>query len=250
MADQTTTERSTPQAGFDKTQWTEVIIAVEQRTPGAEQALNDLCRKYRPPLYAFIRAQGRSPEDAEDLVQEFLVHLLAKNRLRKVSPTKGKFRSFLLACLTNFLRNQWDKDHAVKRGGGQAHLPIKSSDTQTGDGVAPRDSNDPQREFEREWAETLIGEVIGKLKSRYHRSGKGKIFDTLHPLLAEARKHGQSIEEAAAELGLTKIAVRQLLHRLKADYRELLLAEVRLTVDSPAEAEDEIGYLLGLFEQS
>ena len=109
MAGKTTMSRGTTRAGFDKTQWTEILVAAGQQATGATQALNSLCAKYRPPLYAFIRAQGRSPADAEDLVQGFFLHLLAKDRLKQVNPSKGKFRSFLLACLTNYLRNQWDK---------------------------------------------------------------------------------------------------------------------------------------------
>lgn len=248
MAGKTTISRGTTQAGFDKTQWTEVLVAAGQQAMGATEALESLCAKYRPPLYAFIRAQGRSPADAEDLVQGFFLHLLAKDRLKRVNPEKGKFRSFLLASLTNYLRNQWDKEHAQKRGSGEAHLPIKSSDTETGDGVAPRDSNDPQREYERGWASTLIREVLAQLKARYHESGKGEIFETLHPLLAGEGEHGQGNKAAAAKLALTENAVRQAVHRLRKDYRQLLLAEVSRTVESPSEAEDEIRYLFSVFQ--
>ena len=241
-------KRRPTEAGFDKTQWTEILVAVGHQATGATQALESLCAKYRPPLYAFIRAQGHSPADAEDSVQGFFVHLLAKDRLKQVNPGKGKFRSFLLACLTNYLRNQWDKEHAQRRGGGRAHLLIKSSDTETGDGVAPRNFNDPQREFEREWASTLIREVLGQLKARYHDSGRGEIFETLHPLLAGEGEHGQGNKAAAAKLGLTENAVRQAVHRLRRDYRQLLLAEVSRTVESPSEAEEEIRYLSRVFQ--
>jgi RNA polymerase sigma factor (sigma-70 family) len=248
MAGKTTISRGSTQASFDKTQWTEILIAAGQQATGATQALESLCSKYRPPLYAFIRAQGRSRSDADDLVQGFFLHLLAKDRLRQVNPGKGRFRSFLLACLTNYLRNQWDKDHAQRRGSGQAHFPIKSSDTETGEGVAPRDSNDPQREFEREWASTLIREVIHQLKTHYQKSGRGEIFEILHPLLAGEGEHGQGNKAAAAKLALTENAVRQAVHRLRRDYRQLLLAEVGRTVESPSEVEDEVRYLFSVFQ--
>lgn len=248
MEDRTTTSRRATYAGFDKTQWTQVLVAINQQLPGSEEALNDLCRKYRDPLYTFIRAQGRNREQAEDLVQEFLVRLLAKDRLSKVSPAKGRFRNFLLACLTNFLHNQRDKENAQKRGGGRKRVAIKPSDTQTGTGVVLQDPLTPDRMFDREWAATLIREVVEALRRKYHESGRGKKFETLHPLLADQRQHGISIEEAAVKLGLTENAVRQALHHLRQDYRELLRAEVGRTVETSSEVEEELRYLLCAFQ--
>ncbi len=150
-------------AGFDETRWTNVLAAAGQDSHMAREALENLCRRYRPPLYAFIRAQGTVPPDADDLVQNFLPHLLSKDRLNQIDPS-SRFRNFLLACLTNFLRNEWDKAKTQKRGGNYEHHTIKASDTATGDGVSLVEMDDPSRQFEREWAATLVRGVLDQLK--------------------------------------------------------------------------------------
>lgn len=215
---------------------------------GATEALESLCAKYRPPLYAFLRAQHFQPADADDFVQGFFQDLLLKDGLRKADPAKGKFRTWLLRRLTWYLCNAWDKDHARKRGGGLAHVQLKRSDTATGEGVAPPDPNG-QREFERAWASALIWGVLGQLKARYHESGKGELFETLHPLLVGEGEHGEATKAAAAKLGLAENAVRQAVFRLRQNYRELLLAEVTKTVEDPSEAEEEIRYLFTVFQK-
>ena len=120
------------QARFDQTHWSIVLPAANQHEPGAQEALEHLCKTYWPPLYAFLRRQGQSPENAKDLTQGFFAHLLRGDRLRRVRPEKGKFRSFLLTCLNNYVQNERHKQNAEKRGGGLIAIPINISEAETG----------------------------------------------------------------------------------------------------------------------
>ena len=235
------------EARFDKTHWSVILPAAKQQAPGAQAALEQLCKIYWPPLYAFLRKQGRSPEDAKDLTQGFFVHLLAKDRLQNVHPAKGKFRSFLLACLNNYVQNERAKEQAAKRGGGQTLIPIDASDAEERCGLDPADHEDPARIFERRWAATLIQQVLQQLKQNCINNGKADLFDTLHPFLTGDPAHG-GYAEAAARLKMSEGAARVAATRLRKDFRDLLRAEVARTVDRPAEVEEEIRYLFNVFQ--
>jgi DNA-directed RNA polymerase specialized sigma24 family protein len=237
-----TTSLDATQAGFDKTHWSIVLPAAGQDSAEAQQALESLCKTYWPPLYAFLRKQGRSPEDSKDLTQGFFVHLLARNRLQQVAPAKGKFRSFLLACLNNYVHNERDKERADKRGGGQALVAIDTSETETRFGVEPADNEDPAKAFERNWASTLIRHVLEGLKLQYSANGKSALFDALHPFLTGDAERG-GYAHPAARLRMSEGAVRVAATRLRNDFRELLRTEVARTVDSPAEIDEEIRHL-------
>jgi RNA polymerase sigma factor (sigma-70 family) len=248
MAEGTSDTGNSTEARFDKTHWSVILPAANQQAPGAQEALEQLCKTYWPPLYAFLRKQGHGPEDSKDLTQGFFVHLLAKDRLQNIQPAKGKFRSFLLACLNNYVQNERDKEQAGKRGGGQTLIPIDTSEAEERCGIDPADEQDPSRIFERRWASTLISEVLSQLKEKYAQSGKVELFDVLHPFLTGEAERG-NYAPAAARLKMNEGAVRTAATRLRNDYRELLRAEVGRTVDSPAGVEDEIRYLFSVFQK-
>lgn len=221
------------------THWTSVVVPASLESA---QALEELCVKYWYPLYAFLRRQGRSPEDAKDLTQGFLAQLLANGALGKVDRTKGKFRSFLLACLNNYVQNERDREHAVKRGGGQPTVPIDVLAAEDHYHLEPADVQDPARIFERRWATTLIEHVLQQLKSRYARDQKLELFEALLPYLnGDAERGGYS--EIAARLNKSEGAVRVTVTRLREEFRDLLRAEVGRTVSSPAEIDTEIRHL-------
>jgi|SRR6185503_18036147 RNA polymerase sigma-70 factor (ECF subfamily) len=245
-SDNETTSPHHTQAQFTQTHWSVVLAAANQQMPAAQDALEKLCQTYWYPLYAFLRREGHGPEDAKDLVQGFLAQLLAKGRLQSVHPAKGRFRSFLLACLTNYAHNERDKADASKRGGGHAPIPIDALTAEEHYGAEPMDIPDPAKIFERRWACILIEQVLQQLKVQCERDGKAELFETLHGYLTgEAERGGYA--EAAAKLQTTEGAVRVAASRLRADFRELLYREVARTVDNPADVEAEISYLFALF---
>jgi len=230
------------QARFSQTHWTVVLAAADNESPDAAIALEQLCGKYWYPLYAFLRRQGRSPEDAKDLTQGFFAHLLVKDRLQNVHPTKGKFRSFLLACLNNYVQNERDREQADKRGGGQATIPIDVLAAEDQYHMETADVLDPAKIFERRWASTLIENVLQQLKEKHVNGGKRELFETLHPFLTGDAERG-GYAEAASKLAKNEGAVRVAVTRLREEFRDLLRAEVGRTVSSPAEIDAEVRHL-------
>lgn len=230
-------------ARFEQTHWSVVLPAANRHEPGAPEALEQLCRTYWPPLYAFLRWQGQSPENAKDLTQGFFAHLLDGDRLRDVHPAKGKFRSFLLACLNNYVQNERAKQNAEKRGGGHIEIPINIPEAESGLGFEPSDPRDPAKIFERKWAVVLLQLVLRQLRDQHLAAGKLKFFETLQPFITGDAERGD-YSAAASHLQLSEGAVRVAATRLREDFRALLRAEVGRTVGSAAEIDEEIRHLL------
>jgi RNA polymerase sigma-70 factor (ECF subfamily) len=248
-----TSEPSSPSATapgdlFATTHWTVVLAAGRRASPEADGALEELCRAYWFPLYAYVRRRGHSREDAEDLTQAFFARFLAKNYLEGLSADRGRFRAFLLAALKHFLANEWDKSQRQKRGGQIPHLSL---DWQTADAqfqlAAPADSG-PDQAFDREWAIALLARVIERLAAEYEADGRGRQFAELKGFLAMDRGTS-SHADAARSLGLSAGAVRVAVHRLRKCYRQLLRDEIGQTVADAAQVEEEIQALFGAFKR-
>jgi len=234
----TRTHRQTrTRVGFDTTNWTMVMTAINQNVPGSRQALEQLCQKYWRSIYAFLRRQGHAPADAQDLTQGFFLHLLQGNRLRGIHPSKGRLRSFLLAALQNYAQNQRDWARAQKRGGGQMQLPIEM--------VEPVAADDPTRAFDSQWAAVILERALGQLKERCRHAGKGALFDSLEPFLTAEAERGD-YDCLAGQLHMTGNALRTAVSRLRAEFRQLLRAEVAATVQEPGQIEEELHYLLSV----
>ena len=230
---------SSPTANFALTHWSVVVAATGSDSTHARTALEKLCRTYWQPIYAFVRRQGHSPHDAQDLTQEFFARLLEKKSLADVDRAKGRFRSFLLASLKHFLANEWDKARAEKRGGGRVLIPIDANAAETTCGVDPADGVTAEKIFERRWALTLLDHVLQRLREEHIRDGKEKLFEQLKLTLTEASR-SVPYAEIATRLDMSEGAVKVAVHRLRQRYRELLRAEIAETVTSPAEVEEEI----------
>ncbi len=248
-----TSEPSTPKAGapgdyFATTHWTVVLAAGCRSTPQAAVALEELCRTYWYPLYAYIRRRGYAREDAEDLAQAFFARLLEKNYLEGLSSEKGKFRAFLLAALKHFLANEWDRANRQKRGGGATVLSLN---WQSGDSryqIDPADNLSPDKLYDRAWAVTLLERVITRLREESIADGKAKLFEQLKPFLMTG-KSAIPYAEAAASLDLTEGAVRVAVHRLRQRYRELLRQEISQTLSNSAQVEEELRALFSAFTE-
>jgi RNA polymerase sigma factor (sigma-70 family) len=223
-----------------------VLTAGRGSSPQAGRALEELCRTYWYPLYAYVRRRGHSPHEAEDLTQEFFARLLAKNYLADVDREKGKFRSFLLASLKHFLANEWDRAQAAKRGGGQPHLSLDAQTAETRYQAEPADDLTPEKLLERQWALALLDQVLARLQAEFVADSKEKQFDELKLWLTEG-KGATSYAVVAARLGTTEGAAKVAVHRLRRRYRELLRDEISHTVTTPAEIEEEIRHLFAAF---
>jgi RNA polymerase sigma-70 factor (ECF subfamily) len=227
-------------AHFGQTQWSVVLAAAGKRDFAlAQPALEKLCRVYWLPLYTFIRRQGESPHDAQDLTQEFFARLLEKDFLGSVDQTKGRFRSFLLASLKHFLSHQRDRARAQKRGGGQTLLSLDFSDAETSIGFQPADEQTPEKAFDKRWALTLLEQSLARLRKEYSDRGRLEIFEQLKTTLTEGRSD-VAYAEIAARLGMSEASVKMAVHRLRQRYREVLRAEIAETVAQESEVEDEL----------
>jgi RNA polymerase sigma factor (sigma-70 family) len=231
---------------FATTHWTVVVAAGERHTEQSDRALEELCRTYWFPLYAYVRRRGYSREDAEDLTQAFFARFLEKNYLEGLNSERGRFRAFLLASLKHFLINEWKKSHRLKRGGDAPVLSLdwKTADTQFQ--VAATNEPSPDKAFDREWAVTLLSHVIERLQAECDADGRGKQFAELKVFLT-AGKGALPHAHAAKALGMDEGAVRTAVHRLRKRYRQLLREEIVQTLANPAQIEEEMRALFGAF---
>lgn len=239
----TTSESARPsEAWFLTTHWSVVLSARAQHSSQSAAALEVLCRTYWHPLYAYVRRQGHSPADAQDLTQEFFARLLARNTVARADPARGRFRSFLLASLKHFLANEWDRVRAQKRGGSARFLTLDfdTAETRCVQPVAPGDT--PDRAFDRQWALALLDVVLGRVRKEYADSGRDELFLGLKDTLTGGRSE-IPYRELAARLGLSEGAVKVAAHRLRRRYRELLREEIASTVAGPEEVEEELKHL-------
>ncbi len=224
---------------FDTTHWSRVLEASGDDPDTARTALEQLCRTYWRPVYAFVRGRGYSPEDAQDLTQEFFSRLIASGGLATADPAKGRFRSFLLASATHFLANDWDRTHAQKRGGGAPVFSLDDPETERWIQEGVNENSTPETLFERRWAETLLESVLLRTREDWNRRDKLERFDLLKGFLTD-RRGEVSFTNVAGQLGLSVPALRSLVHKLRALYREIFLEEIAHTVASPKDIGDEI----------
>jgi len=225
--------------GFATTRWSLVLHAREDSV-GAHDALSALCRAYWYPLYAFVRRQGCSPHDAQDLTQDFFARLIAKGWLDDVARERGRFRSFLLAAMKHFLANEWDKARAQKRGGGAECISIDEAIAEGRYRDEPASVETAEKLFDRRWACTLLDQVLARLRAEMIAAGRGVQFDALKPCLTGEKPHHAAL---AAQLGLSEGAVKVAVHRLRDRYRALLRTEIAQTVADPSEVDDELRHL-------
>jgi RNA polymerase sigma factor (sigma-70 family) len=234
---------------FETTQWSLVAAAAadEEKRP----ALQDLYRSYAQPIYAFIRRRGYSRQDAQDLTQDFFLHLLEKNTFTRADRLKGKFRSFLLGALEFFLAHASEKARAEKRGGNATLVFLDDESAEVRYQLADPGQT-AEQVFDARWAATLIETTVDRLKAENEGAGKGELFNQIRGFLLEGEE--SSYAQVAERTGLTLGAVRLAIHRLRSRYRELLRAEIARTVVSSGDFDEEVralraslqsGYLRG-----
>ena len=210
----------------------------------ATKALEQLCRTYWYPLYAFVRRHVCKAHDAEDLTQEFFTRFLAKEYFGRADPALGRFRSFLLACLKNFLAEQGRQARRLKRGGGQTVISWDSRTAEERYGLEPIDPMTPEQIYDRRWALTLLETVLARLAQEQSNAGKEQVFAQLKDYLW-GQTPDTSYGEIAERLGLTEGAVKVTVHRLRRRLRDLLREEVAQTVASGEDIDEELRHLIG-----
>ena len=228
---------------FTTTHWSVVIAAGGIESVSAETALATLCQTYWYPLYAYVRRRGYSLEDAQDLTQSYFASLLEKKYLDRADRERGRFRTFLLSSLENFLNNEWDRASAQKRGGGQRNISWDDQDAEGRYLNEPVDELTPERIFEKRWAATLLELVLKQMREEFIVSGKEELFEAIKPHLW-SEGPAASYSQLAVQLNMTVVAVKVTVHRLRHRYRDLLRTEIAHTVATPGEVDDEIRHLI------
>jgi len=231
-------------ARFAATRWSIVLAAGgEHDATATRRALEELIQAYWFPLYAYVRRQGCQAAAAEDLVQGFLTRLLEKEDLAQVDRSKGRFRSFLLAAMKNFMANERARDRALKRGGSRAVIALDAMDAEARYAVEPADDMTPERLFDRRWALAVLDQVLARLRRDFIDAGNGALFEAIKACLTPDRGK-LSYAQLARRLGMTEGALKVAVHRMRRRYRDLLRHEIAQTVETPAQVDEEIAYLL------
>ena len=229
-------------ASFVTTRWSVVLLAGRHDTERARAALAKLCATYWYPLYVYARRRGCSPPDAQDLTQAFFARLLERQALAAADPARGRFRSFILSAMKNFLADEWDKARTLRRGGAHPPLSLDWAGAERHYHLEPADTDAPDKAFDRRWALALLEAALAAVAEEYAQDGAGELFAALRGTLVGERT-AQPYAELGASLGLSESAIKVAVHRLRKRYRALLREEISQTVATTEEVDEELRHL-------
>ena len=224
-----------------------MLAAGHRSSPDSQRALESLCEAYWYPLYAYVRRRVADIHEAQDLTQAFFTDLLAKNYVGKATSERGRFRAFLLTALKHFLSKEWERGKAQKRGGGKLPISLDFELANSRCLIEPAIELTADQLYDREWAVTLLGQVMQQLEDEFVRSGKKRQFHELKAFLI-GEHSGATYSDVAFKLGITEAAAKMAAHRMRRRYRALLREEIAQTVAHPDEVEDEIRKLFVTLE--
>jgi RNA polymerase sigma-70 factor (ECF subfamily) len=226
-------------APFATTHWTVVLAAGSPDSSRYREALDALCQAYWFPLYAYLRRRGYEVHQAEDYTQAFFTRLLEKDTLKRADPARGRFRTFLLVSLKNFVAGEWDRARALKRGGRWHAVPFDIQEAETRYAAETAADVSAEKLFERSWALTVLQRAFIQLQAEYGQADRAPLFDALKVRLS-GDQDATPYREVAATLGMTEVAVSAAAHRLRQRYRELVRREIAQTVNTSEQVDDEV----------
>jgi len=233
--------------GFATTRWSRVLLAGERGSTGHERALEELCGQYWLPLYAYARRRGYDAEDARDLTQAFYAKLLEKRDLSAADPARGRFRTFLLSSMKNFLASEWRKEHALKRGGAVEVLSLDFESGEESYRLEPSHELSPEAIYDRRWALGLLERAVNDLRGRYETAGQPELFDALKDYIGGG-DDALPYSELARRFDQTEGALRTAVSRLRGRWRERLRELVADTVEEDSEVHDELRRLVSFVD--
>lgn len=220
---------------FMTTHWSLIRRAQNEESPEASEALERLCRAYWPPLYAFLRRSGQSPEDSQDLVQGLFALLLQDGRLNLADPARGRFRSFLLASLKNHMVNEWKKMRRVKRGGEYVVLSLDYQREEARYTREPPDNLTPDLVYERRWARQLVELAQQRLEAELADSPRKRLLLELVSESFWGTPPSIPFSEIAARVNLTEGAAKTASSRLRQRFHAILRGLVAETLEHPSD---------------
>ena len=228
---------------FATTRWSVVLAAGQSGTNKSERALEDLCAQYWYPLYAYARRRGYAEEDARDLTQAFFAKLLEKKDLRVADPTRGRFRTFLLSSMKNFLAGEWRKEHALKRGGAVEVLALDFDSAEESYKLEPSHEMSPEAIYERRWAMGLVAQAVEDLQGQYEKAGTLELFEAIKGCL-DGGSEVLPYPDLSRRLDQSEGSLRTAVSRLRSRWRQRIRELVAETVDEESEVQDELRNLI------
>lgn len=231
----------TPGSSFPTTNWSELGRLA---SPDFATAMERLCQRYWYPVFVFIRRRCGDLHRAEDLTQAFFAKVLAKQTFRAADPAKGRFRSFLLTAVQNFVADEYASGQTVRRGGQETFVTI---DFVTAEQLYLRNQSSdgqPDDEFDRAWALTLMEHAIERLRNEYNDKDQTLRFELLSPILRSVALDHDAI---AAALNMTATAARKAASRFRQRYGQILRDEISATLSQSGELSEEIAWIMRLF---
>lgn len=224
---------------FSTTHWSLVAAAGRRGTIASNSALERLCKLYWPPLYAYVRRRVPDLHEAQDLTQAFFERLLDQDYLADADPQRGRFRAFLLTAFKHFLSKEWEKVKAQKRGGGRTSISLDFQSADSRISIEPASDLTAEQIYDRQWAVTLLGQIMERLENEFVQSGKAEQFAILKAFII-GEHSGTTYHDAALELSMTAGAAKMAASRMRHRYRELLREEIAQAVATPEDVDDEI----------
>lgn len=233
---------------FEQTLWGEVLAAGQTDRADSAPALERLCKVYWYPIYAYLRRRGFARPEAKDFTQGFFLYLIKKNLVQTADPEKGRFRSFLLGSLKNFVSNEEGRERALKRGGDKQLISLDDELAEGRYTHEPQDNRSPEKLFDRRWALTVLDEAGRRLEKEFKTAGAEREFAELKSFLNSDR--GLAYAELSARLNRSEVALRSTVSRLRRRFRELLTEVIRETVFEPDQVEAEMNHLKAALRES
>ncbi len=237
-----------PQRAFGSTLWTVVLEAQDPGSPGRREALQRLIEAYWKPVYFFVRRKGSDPESAKDLTQGFFAALLERNFLKNVHRDRGRFRTFLLTALENYLADERDRARALKRGGDRAVFPLDFEGAENEVPGEPASPESPDRAFRRDWAMRVLSRALQDVRAEFAASGREGEFEALRLHLSLGAGPAPSYADLARRLGVSEQDVANRIHRARARVREAVLGVIRSYSGTEEDAQEELRDLLSAFQ--
>jgi RNA polymerase sigma-70 factor (ECF subfamily) len=244
-------DRPSPRTPFVTTHWSLVFKAGRDDDQAALDALEQLCRQYWPPLYAFVRRSGNNPEDAKDLTQSFFARLLSERRIALADPERGKFRTFLLSSLRRFMHNEWRTAHRLKRGAQYIHVPLDCDPEERFFAKEPHTNDTPEKLFERRWAMRILEQALERLQADYVRSGQLPLFEEMRRVILQ-RDKDMTYADLGQRLGMSETYFKVSVFRIRKRFRQHVRAVVADTLPESAttpEVEAELEHLLSILRE-
>lgn len=230
---------------FPTTSWSLIQRVQKGSAEDAAPAMEEVCRQYWYPIYAFARRSSFAPADAEDMAQTFFQNLVAHDAIRAAQAEKGRLRTFMLAMLKRLISKQIRHNVAEKRGGAaNATLSWDELTAEEHYALEPATLADADALFDRAWAERVIDQAEAALRDEFIDGNNLVLFEAIQDYLPYRTNEPATYPAIAAHLAMKEGAVRQQVSRMRKRHATLIEEQIAQTVEGEDERREELKYLV------